>query len=584
MHVGVRGKLMIVALVVIACVAVPLGFAVSSYVRGWLLDESETDLARTARVMQEAIAQVDRADRTDWDALGELASRVATSAEMRVTLIDASGATIADSADGAPLENRAGRPEVRRALAGEVGRSTRYSTTVGADLLYVAIPAEFGDGHGAIRVARSLSRVETAVGRARLFVIGVFSLMSALALLASALVAQRMIRTLRTLIDSARALGRGEARRAVVSAEDELGSVASSVNALARELEDTVEALAKERARFALVLESMSEAVVALDGGRRVTLHNRAARALLGAEGDLVGRPLIEIVRAPALLALLDDAAAGKHAENEFVLPGGRSVLARATPQQGGGGCVIVLHDVTELRRLETVRRDFVANVSHELRTPVSVVRANAETLQDGALEDAHAAPALLGALFRNAERLASLVADLLDLSRLEAGKFRLEPTPVDVRDAAERARAACAAAAESRGATACAIEIDVEPGAVVMADPRALDQILENLGDNAVKYSGEGKRVAIRGRREGDAVVIEVIDDGPGIPAAERPRIFERFYRLDPGRSRELGGTGLGLSIVKHLAESMGGSVGVRGGSSRGAVFWVRLPVAGSR
>jgi two-component system, OmpR family, phosphate regulon sensor histidine kinase PhoR len=576
---GVRARLFFVSLAIIAGLVVPVGLVVSQKVHDWLLNQAEAELVHAAALVQESLA---RAAPPGESSLQEIAIATAKAGAMRVTLIESpSGKTLADSAwRGGPLEDRSTRPEVRPALAGHIGRAARHSDTVDDELLYVAVPGAVGAQDAVIRVARPLSHIDDAVRRARLFVVGVGALMILLSALMSALAAQLLGRTLRELIDSARAIARGEARRVEVSRDDALGGVAGSLNELAAELEHTVTGVAHERARFALVLESMSEAVIALDDRRRVVLHNEAARALLDPRGPIEGRPLIELMRAPDLHELLAEAADGYSAQAELELPREkRRVLARATPQQGGSGCVIVLHDVTELRRLETVRRDFVANVSHELRTPVSVIRANAETLLSGAKDDPRAAQALLEALHRNAERLASLVADLLDLSRLEAGRYRLETEPVSVEDAAAVVRDAMLAAAHSRGLAAPQLTFDIAKDAVALADAKALDQVLINLVDNALKYSGEHGRVQVVARREDEEIVIEVIDDGPGIPPAERARLFERFYRVDPGRSRDMGGTGLGLSIVKHLVESMRGHVGIRSASPRGAIFWVRLP-----
>jgi two-component system phosphate regulon sensor histidine kinase PhoR len=247
-------------------------------------------------------------------------------------------------------------------------------------------------------------------------------------------------------------------------------------------------------------------------------------------------------------------------------------------PQRDGAGCILVLEDVTDLRRLETVRRDFVANVSHELRTPVSVIRANAETLQAGAKDDPAFAGKLIDGLHRNAERLARIIADLLDLSRLEAGQYRIERAPVEVLPAAQQA---VAALERNAAAKQVSLQIEVAPELRVTGDAKALDQILVNLIDNAIKYTPASGHVWVRARPLDGTVRIIVADDGPGIAPHHRERIFERFYRIDPGRSREVGGTGLGLSIVKHLVESMDGHVGVDGHEPSGTVFWIELPRA---
>jgi two-component system phosphate regulon sensor histidine kinase PhoR len=251
-------------------------------------------------------------------------------------------------------------------------------------------------------------------------------------------------------------------------------------------------------------------------------------------------------------------------------------VLARATSLRGRGGVVVVMHDVTELRRLETVRRDFVANVSHELRTPVSVIRANAETLLDGGLEDAGRARGFVESLLRHAERLSGLVSDLLDIARIEAGRVNLDPKPLQLADVILRAAQTVEPNAQRKS---IAVRSEVLPDLTIVADVRALEHVVLNLLDNAVKYTPAGGHVVVRARTEGRTVRVEVRDDGPGIEPRHRARIFERFYRVDPGRSRDMGGTGLGLSIVKNLTESMGGRVGVEPASPRGSIFWFTLP-----
>lgn len=249
--------------------------------------------------------------------------------------------------------------------------------------------------------------------------------------------------------------------------------------------------------------------------------------------------------------------------------------MVRATPQGESGGAVLVMHDVTEIRRLETVRRDFVANVSHELRTPVSIIQANTETLLSGALDQPEQARRFLDAVRRNAERLGQLISDLLDISRIEAGKYKIEMRSLALSSVAHSVSKAVAEACRQRGVN-FAVQVPAELR--VRADAGALEQVLVNLIENAVKYGPEGGCVELVALEQGAMVRIEVRDQGPGIAPDQRRRVFERFYRVDPGRSRHMGGTGLGLAIVKHLIEAMGGDVGVDPRQPNGSIFWVRL------
>ncbi|HSK02939.1 MAG TPA: ATP-binding protein [Kofleriaceae bacterium] len=359
--------------------------------------------------------------------------------------------------------------------------------------------------------------------------------------------------------------------------DDALRELAEWVNFLAEDADRSHGALARERVLLATVVEGLTQGVIAVDGEHRIELLNDAARRMLGVSSTPVGEPLIEFVRVPQVFALIEGDEA---ATAEVQLAGGARALIRVARKFGHEGRVLLLEDVTAMRRLETVRRDFVANVSHELRTPVAIIRANAETLLAGAKDDPVMAGKLIDGLHRNAERLARILADLLDLSRLDAGQYRLELAEVPVPAAIEGALTAIEPSAGKRGV---GVEVVAPAGLAVRADPKALDQILVNLLDNAVKYTRPEGQVWVLARPDGDAVRIEVRDDGPGIADKHRERVFERFYRADPSRAREAGGTGLGLSIVKHLVESMDGGVGVEPNEPSGSIFWLRLPAAGS-
>ncbi len=384
-------------------------------------------------------------------------------------------------------------------------------------------------------------------------------------------------RQLRELVDATLQVARDTSRRVPIEpdapAGDEVRELAEWVNFLAEGATRTHEALEREKHLLSAVAEGLTQGVIAVDADHKIELLNDAARKMLGVSSTPVGEPLIEFMRVPAAFELIEGADA---AQAEVQLPSGQRTLIRVTRKWDSEGRVLLLEDVTTMRRLETVRRDFVANVSHELRTPVAVIRANAETLLAGAKDDPVMAPKLIDGLHRNAERLARILADLLDLSRLDAGQYRLDLTTVPLKALTEQSLSAVEPQAAARGIT---VEVEIPDGLTVRADPKALDQIFVNLIDNAVKYTRAQGHVWVAARAESDAVRIEIRDDGPGIAEKHRGRLFERFYRADPSRSRDAGGTGLGLSIVKHLVESMDGEVGVQPNSPRGSIFWVKLP-----
>ena len=358
---------------------------------------------------------------------------------------------------------------------------------------------------------------------------------------------------------------------------DELRELAEWINFLADDADKSHRALARERMLLAAVADGSTQGVIAVDSEHRIELLNDAARKMLGVTSSPVGELLIDFVRVPELFDLIDSDVA---ATAEVQLPNTPRALIRTARKWGGDGRVLLLEDVTTVRRLETVRRDFVANVSHELRTPVAVIRANAETLMAGAKDDPVIAGKLIDGLHRNAERLARILADLLDLSRLDAGQYRLEVTNVPVEKIIDQALSAVEPQVAQRKVT---VNVAIPDELAVRADPKALDHILVNLIDNGVKYGRPDGNVWVEARPIGEDVRIEVRDDGPGIADKHRARVFERFYRADPSRSREAGGTGLGLSIVKHLVESMGGDVGVEPNSPHGSIFWLRLRRANS-
>ncbi|MBI5517127.1 MAG: PAS domain-containing protein [Deltaproteobacteria bacterium] len=336
------------------------------------------------------------------------------------------------------------------------------------------------------------------------------------------------------------------------------------------------------RDRLEAILEGMAEGVLVTDADGVVVHANRALRGLLGVGPEVLGRPLTEAIAQEGVQGLVELAEAERESVQEELPVRGRRVLVRVTPiEDPTTGIVAVLSDVTELRRLERIRRDFVANVSHELRTPVAAVRAATETLLSGALDRADTAREFVGIVDRHAERLHRLVEDLLELSRLESGEVRHLPEPVRLRDAVTRALELFSLAVKARGTRLTA---SVDPAVdCVEATAHALEHILSNLVDNAIKYSPEGATVRVTAAPHGDRVRLSVVDTGPGVEARHLPRLFERFYRADKSRSRDLGGTGLGLAIVKHLAEAIGATVSVESTPGEGTSFHVDLrPSAG--
>jgi two-component system phosphate regulon sensor histidine kinase PhoR len=342
--------------------------------------------------------------------------------------------------------------------------------------------------------------------------------------------------------------------------------------------------LRDDRDLLGRILESMREGVLVMDGERRILLANASLRDMLLLDSDVVGRSTIEVVRNADLQSLVEQALATSQSLGGEIEVGGlkpRRLLVHAAPLSGEPrALLLVLFDVTEMRRLEIVRRDFVANVSHELRTPVASVRSAAETLRVAIDHDRSATTQFIDIIERNGRRLGELIDDLLDLSRIEAKEFRLKVEPLDLAAVCEKTLAAFAERASSRGIQMASAVPPSLPRAA--GDANALERVLTNLIDNALKYCPEGSSVTVAARELGGKLQVTVADTGPGIDARHLPRLFERFYRVDPGRARDMGGTGLGLSIVKHLVEAMNGEVAVDSAPDKGSTFSFTLPRAG--
>lgn len=583
MSLGIRGRLFMVSVALILAFGSTSAVYLEFELRRWLEGRMESHMlgqARTALTTVE-LTPLPR----DPAGVDAFVDRLGAATERRVTLIDADGVVLGDSALDADrvraLDNHGDRPEVAAAAQTGKGISRRFSDTLDTHMMYVAVPFERPAERGVVRLATPMSAVDETVGNMRVLLIVAGALGLVMATIMSLLASHLLSRRLRALLGRARAMADGHAPPVDPIRGDEIAGLDRSLKRLDMALEEVVATLAQERDRADAVLEGMLEAVIAVDADLMVTVVNRAGLALLELDAAPIGQPLHQVVRNPAIHRALEQALDGEARTLELDVPGvegARHLLVQVTPQRSELGGVIVLHDVTRLRQLETMRRDFVANVSHELRTPISVIRLSAENLRDGAMNDPRHGPRFVDALLRNAERLGALIADLLDIARIESGQYPMRPEPIDLPHMTQRVIASVEQLATERGTR---LAWDVPAALVAWADRKALDQVLVNLVQNAVKYSPEGSHVQVVGRTDADRVRVEVRDDGPGIPPEHRARIFERFYRVDAGRSKHMGGTGLGLAIVKHLVTRMSGRVGVEGNTPQGAVFWVELPVS---
>jgi two-component system phosphate regulon sensor histidine kinase PhoR len=507
----------------------------------------------------------------------------------RVTVIGTDGTVLAESDLGSvgEIENHADRPEVRQAMAGGVGSTVRRSVTVGRDLLYVAVPLEQpGRPRAVLRLAVPTRDVDDARALVRATVAAGALLAVGVAVVIGLFVSRRVTRPVRQMEAAARRMADGDFARSVpVSGSDEIAALGMALNRTAVSLRDKIERLDDEQGKVRTILDGMIEGVVALDDRGRILLLNPAARSMFGVEDGEEGRPFLEVIRQKGLLDLVEEVrASGAPARHELELgpPVNRVVAARGAPLglgPGSPGVLLVLHDVTELRRLERVRSEFVANVSHELRTPLTCIKGYLETLLDGALDDRAHARRFLEVAGTHAERLDRLIDDLLELSNIESGRVTLAPMRLDLGDVVTSVAAMFERQVAQKNQR---LERSVPLGFAVRADRDRLVQILVNLVDNAVKFTPDGGLIRVEaGPGATGRVEVRVCDTGIGIPSTDLPRITERFYRVDRTRSREIGGTGLGLAIVKHLVQAHGGELRVESELGHGTTVSFTVPAA---
>jgi len=507
----------------------------------------------------------------------------------RVTLVAQDGTVVGDSQVAAPelsaLDNHGGRPEVLAARATGRGVSTRYSATIRTEMLYVAVRVNH-PAVSVVRLALPLHEVRdqiSAVRRATLAALG-------LAIVAAAVLATLSTtfgRRLAALSMAAQRYAAGDLSAPIRDyGRDELGVLARSLDEIVRDLAVRVGELARQRARMEAILESMVEGVLVVDADGRAQVINNAARAMLGVEGEQSGGGhYLELVRHPGVAALLTAALEGQTPPGLEMTPARapqRRLLARAgvIGTQPGTGAVLVLHDISDLRRSDQVRRDFVANVSHELRTPLTAIKGYVEALSDDPASPEDRAR-FLEVIGRHATRMERLVRDLLRLASLDARQEAVERAPCALEAMFRGVAADLAPLVDARRQR---VQIRVEPAvASIETDAAKLQDAVRNLVENALNYSPEGRLVRLEAVARDGRVLVIVSDEGPGIPEPDLERIFERFYRVDKARSRESGGTGLGLSIVKHLVDILGGHVWAANRPEGGAVFTISLPLAPS-
>ena len=561
-------------------------------VRRFYLEETAAALTARARLLEERARPL--TGRSDADALDSLAKELGAAVSTRITVISPDGVVLADSEeDPAVMDNHGDRPEIVQALTGEVGKSSRYSYTLQTNMMYVAVPISSETGiAGVVRTAVPLTAVEEQLRavRTRIALAALFLLVLSAAV--SLAVSRRIARPLHQMqLGAERFAGGDFAHDVPVPRPAEFASLAESMNRMAADLDARIRTVVQQKAEQETVFAGMTEGVVAVDRGERIITLNRAAARMFGIEADAArGRAMQEVIRSTGFHEIAGAALDGEGPiERQMAVgaPDERILEAHAAPlrndDQGISGAVIVLNDVTKLRKLENVRKDFVANVSHELRTPITSIKGFVETLRDGLDGDADQSRRFLEIIGKHVDRLNAIVEDLLYLSRIEKDTEQtsivLEHHPVA--DLLKQSIDSCGPAAAQKNVE---IRLSADESLKARVNRQLIEHALANLLDNAIKYSDTGGVVDVEAAGDDGEIVISVRDRGTGIAEEHQSRIFERFYQVDKSRSREMGGTGLGLSIAKHIVHAHGGTITVQSVLNQGSTFSIRLPRDGRR
>lgn len=517
------------------------------------------------------------------------AKALKANAGARVTFIAADGTVLGDSdSDPKSMENHASRTEVKEAYTGGVGLAIRKSETLNQNLLYVAIPVNSSDPSSpVIRLSMSLSDVEQSIRQLWVALIGWLLLLFVIAAFVSYKIAQSLTLPLEQITNVAKRITKMDYKaRVKVHKQDEIGELGNAINAMAESLQVQMNRILRNESQLETVLDNMINGIVMIDRSGRFLLMNRRAEEVLGFSArELVGRHYTEAKQQYELSQMIQEClATGKHIRDEitFYFPEERLLELNLVPvnpdNTSFAGVLLVLQDVTAVRRLERVRSEFVANVSHELKTPIAAVKGFAETLLGGGVQDEETARSFLQIIFDESDRLNRLIGDILELSKIESRRVPLVFSPIEIEGFMEKSVKVIASQAEKKSIT---VETELEEGLYVEADEDRLRQIIMNLLANGISYTPEGGRVLVKAYSlDEDHISIVICDTGIGIPKKDLPRIFERFYRVDKARSRSSGGTGLGLSIVKHLIELHKGTITVTSEVGAGSAFTIVLPV----
>lgn len=603
MTIPIRWKITLSALVAITVGLLAAGWlALRSIERLELTRLEETLTSRTALAAVSLQRPVETDSSTSASQLQTMVKTVGGHARARVTVIGPDGVVLADSETAdeavAHLENHRSRPEIAQAISNGRGTDIRVSATTGKRMLYLALPIRSSDGRvlAIIRLALPMTALDARIRDLEQALGVAFGIALMVAAVLSILLSRGLTRPLSDMAGVARQLAAGSLRqRIATTARDEIGILGNALDHMADQLESTIREVTEDRAQLLAVLSSMAEGVMVLDcRGVVLQLNSALERTFLIHNTTARGRTYQEVIRLQELNQLVLNVLETRQNRSAEIttMPGGHTLHVEASVAGGrreNEACVVlVFHDVTAIRRLEKVRKDFVANVSHELRTPLTSIKGYVEALLDGMKDNPDEALRFLHIILNQSDRLNLILDDLLQLSQIESGQVLFKRDPVSLKSVVERTVALIQPLVDKKGHRLIVSIPDTLP--CVSGDEERLVQVLTNLLDNAVKYTANGGTIAIAAHRvdatgnerPSELVELTVSDNGIGIPETDRPRVFERFYRVDKARSRQLGGTGLGLAIVKHIVEGHGGQIWAEANESIGTRFVVRLPSAG--
>lgn len=580
---NIRWRIAVPYIILIITLMAGLALFGARFVRDMYTRDLQERLLAEARLAGDALGPA-LSEGASGEMLNAMAHRWARLLEARVTLIAPDGAVLGDShEDYTQMENHLGRPEVQQALIEGQGLSMRYSTTLGYEMMYVAVPVVI-EGRAAIlvRVARPLRQIEVHTARLQRNILWATFAASLLAALLAVLIAERTVRPIRRLTRDAERIAEGDLKvPEIPPVRDEIGQLGRALHRMTIRLQDRMEAVNREQRLLATVLGHMADGVIITDGLGRVQWINAAAERLFDTTAaQTVGKSFAQVVRHHELIDLWQQATeAGEELEEVFEIRR-RNAFLRAiiTPlrEEALQGSLCIVQDLTRVRQLEMMRRDFISNISHELRTPLASLKALVETLRDGALEDTDVAQQFLQKMETEVEAMVQMVQELLDLARIESGQAALNIEPTDLeplaRGVVERLR-------PQANRSGLSLEVHFPQGLPpVLADGERIQQVLMNLLHNAIKFTPAGGKVEVSAEFIGEEVIVAVRDTGIGISPQDLPRVFERFYRAD--RARSGSGTGLGLAIAKHIVQNHGGRIWAESVEGQGSTFFFALPV----